>query len=81
MDRPHRVVANWASDYEQLFYLIIAIAVAVSVVSALLVRRRVAQRGPSETVAAPARTFCMFCGSDIDADARFCSKCGKAQIS
>jgi hypothetical protein len=81
MDRPHRVVANWASDYEQLFYLIIAIAVAVSVVSALLVRRRVAQRGPSETVAAPARTFCMFCGADIDADARFCSKCGKAQIS
>jgi len=81
MDRPHRVVANWASDYEQLFYLIIAVAVVVSVASVLLVRRRVVQGGPPETVAPSARTFCMFCGSDIDSDARFCSKCGKAQVS
>ena len=81
MDRPHRVVANWASDYEQLFYLIIAIAVVVTIASVVLVRRKMLQKGPSEVVAPSARTFCMFCGMDIDADARFCSKCGKAQVS
>jgi hypothetical protein len=81
MDRPHRVVANWASDYEQLFYFIIAIAVVVTIASVILVRRKMLQKGPSEAVAPSARTFCMFCGSDIDADARFCSKCGKAQVS
>jgi len=27
------------------------------------------------------RTYCKFCGAGIDPDARFCSKCGKGQVS
>jgi len=81
MDRPHRVAANWISDYEQIFYLIFAVAIAVCVASIFLVRRRVPRTGPAEPAGSPARTFCMFCGSDIDPNARFCSKCGKAQVS
>jgi len=81
MDRPHHVAANWISDYEQIFYLIFAVAIAVCVASILLVRRKVTRTGPAEPAGSPARSFCMFCGSDIDPAARFCSKCGKAQVS
>ena len=81
MDRPHRVVANWTADYEPLLYPIILAAVLVAVGSAVFVRRRVAKGRAVEVVASPVRTYCMFCGSSIDPDARFCSKCGRSQIS
>jgi len=81
MDRPYRVIANWVADYEQLYYLTIGAAVLVTGAAAAFVGRQITKK-PSEEKAAPlARTYCMYCGANIDPDARFCSKCGKAQIS
>ena len=81
MDHPYRVVANWVIDYEQLYYLTIGAAVLVVGAVAAFVGRRMTKK-PSEEKAAPlVRTYCMFCGANIDPDARFCSKCGKAQVS
>ena len=100
MDRPHRVSANWTADYERISYLIVAIAVAATVVVlAVLFRRRTSRKGVEETAEtaetavtgeaaettelaeAPAGRFCIFCGADIDPDARFCSKCGRSLVS
>lgn len=81
MDRPHRVVANWTVDYGRLYYLIIVAAVLVAVGLAVFLGRRIAKRRSDEAGAAPVRTFCMFCGADINPDARFCSKCGRSQVS
>jgi hypothetical protein len=81
MDHPYRVVANWIIDYEQLYYLVIVVAVLILGVLAAFVGRRI-RKNRSEAEAAPAvRTYCMFCGAEIDADAKFCSKCGKSQVS
>jgi hypothetical protein len=81
MDHPYRVVANWVIDYEQLYYLAIGAAVLVAGAVAAFVGRRMAHK-PSEEEAAPlVRTYCKFCGAGIDPDARFCSKCGKGQVS
>lgn len=81
MDRPHRIAANWTIDYQQSILLMILIAVVVAGGLVVLSRRR-AVKEPSSVTASPAvRTYCMFCGSNIDPDARFCSKCGKSQIS
>jgi hypothetical protein len=82
MDRPHRVIANWTADYERVSYLIVAAAAAVVViVLAAFLRRGRPKRGAVETVVSVTRTFCIFCGAEIDPDARFCSKCGKSQVS
>lgn len=82
MDRPHRVIANWTADYERVSYLILAGAAAVVVIALMvLLRRRRPKRSTEETVAGAVRTFCIFCGAQIDPDARFCSKCGKSQVS
>jgi ribosomal protein L40E len=35
----------------------------------------------AEETAPTVRKFCVFCGANIDPDAKFCSKCGKAQVS
>jgi len=81
MDRPYRVVANWIADYEQLYYVVIVVAVLILAVLAAFVGRRI-RKSRSEAEAAPAvRMYCMFCGGEIDADAKFCSKCGKSQVS
>jgi len=81
MDRPHRIAANWTVDYQQSILLMILIAVVVAGGLVVLSRRRPVNE-PSSVTASPAvRTYCMFCGSNIDPDARFCSKCGKSQIS
>lgn len=81
MDQPHRVIANWAVDYEPLLYPIIIAAALVTVGLAVFVRRRVPKGRAVEVAASSVRTFCMFCGTSIDPDARFCSKCGRSQIS
>jgi hypothetical protein len=81
MDRPHRVAANWAADYEPLLYPIILAAVLVAVGFAVFVRRRAAKGRAVEVAVSSVRSHCMFCGSSIDPDARFCSKCGRSQIS
>jgi len=81
MDRPYRVVANWVADYEQSYYLAIGIAALALGAIAAVVVRRITKKGSEETVTSLARTYCMFCGADIDPDARFCSKCGRAQVS
>jgi hypothetical protein len=89
MDRPHRVVANWVTDYTQFSFLIIGAAVLVVAAAAAFVARRVTKKPseepseePAEEKAAPAvATFCKFCGASIEPDARFCSMCGKAQVS
>jgi uncharacterized membrane protein YfcA len=81
MDHPYRVVANWVIDYEQLYYLVIGAAVLVAGAVSAFVGRRITKK-PSEEKAAPlVRTYCKFCGAGIDPDARFCSKCGKGQVS
>lgn len=81
MDHPYRVVANWVIDYEQLYYLVIGAAVLVAGAVAAFVGRRITMK-PSEEKAAPlVRTYCKFCGANIDPGARFCSKCGKGQVS
>ena len=81
MDHPYRVVANWVIDYEQLYYFVIGAAVLVAGAVAAFVGRRMTKK-PSEEKAAPlVRTYCKFCGAGIDPDARFCSKCGKGQVS
>jgi len=81
MDHPYRVVANWTVDYEQLYYLAIGAAVLVAGAVAAFVGRRITKK-PSEEKAEPlVRTYCKFCGANIDPDARFCSKCGKSQVS
>jgi len=81
MDRPHTVVAHWAVDYERLVYAIIIAAAAIAAGLAVLIRRRLAVSPPEETLVTAVRTFCMFCGSRIDPDAKFCSKCGRGQVS
>ena len=81
MDRPHRIVANWIVDYEQVYYLIIVVTGLILGGLAAFVGRRIRKKR-SEKEAAPAvRTYCMFCGAEIDPDAKFCSKCGKSQVS
>jgi len=81
MDRPHTVTANWAADYEPLLYLIILAAVLAAVGLVVFVIRRVAKGRAVEVAESPQRAYCIFCGSRIDPDARFCSKCGRSQIS
>jgi len=81
MDRPHRVVAHWTVDYERVFYLAIIVAAAVAGGLAIFLRRTRRTRYLEEAPATAVRTFCMFCGSNIDPDARFCYKCGRGQIN
>ena len=82
MDHSYRVVANWAVDYEQLYYVIIGVVVLVAAaLAAFAARRGIAKKPPPEEVAPSARTYCMHCGASIDPDAKFCSKCGKSQVS
>lgn len=82
MDRPYRVVANWVVDYEQLYYLIIVAAIlVVGGLAAFVARQQITKKPSEEEVAPSVRTYCMFCGAEIDPDARFCSKCGKSQVS
>jgi hypothetical protein len=81
MDRPHKVAANWTTDYGGSYVILAALAAAAAVVMAVYLFRRRSRKIPAETTATPARNFCMFCGSEIDADAKFCSKCGKSQVS
>jgi hypothetical protein len=81
MDHPYRVVANWVIDYEQLYYLAIGAAVLVTGAVAAFVGRRMTSKPSEEKAAALVRTYCKFCGAGIDPDARFCSKCGKGQVS
>ena len=81
MDHPYRVVANRVIDYEQLYYLAIGTAVLVAGAVAAFVARRITKKPPEEKAAPLMRTYCMFCGAGIDPDARFCSKCGKGQVS
>jgi hypothetical protein len=81
MDRPHRVVANWTTDYGGLFPFLIVVAAIVGVGVVVYIVRRARRKLSAETTAAPVRTFCMFCGADTDPDAKFCSKCGKSQVS
>jgi hypothetical protein len=81
MDRPYRVIANWVVDYEQLYYLAIGIAALAAGAVAAFVGRRMTKKASEETTVPLVRTYCMFCGASIDPDARFCSKCGKAQVS
>ena len=84
MDRPYSVTANWVTDYEQLYYFAILAAVLVVAAVAAFLGQRIRKKPSNENVslAAPlARTYCMFCGATIDPDAKFCSKCGKSQVS
>ena len=82
MDRPHRVVANWVVDYEQLYYLIIVAAMlVVAGLAAVVARQRIAKKPSAKEVEPSVRNYCMFCGAIIDPDAKFCSKCGKSQVS
>lgn len=100
MNRPYRVVANWVTDYQQLYYFVIgAVVLIVAAVAAFIGLRMTrkpseqlpekpseqlpeepSEKEPSEERAAPTvRRFCVFCGANLDADAKFCSKCGKGQ--
>jgi len=94
MDRPHRVVANWTADYGRVSYLVVAIAAAaIVIVLAVLLKRRAPKKGAeeiteigeagktAETAEAAVRRFCIFCGAQLDPNARFCSKCGRSQVS
>jgi len=100
MNRPYRVVANYVTDYEQLYYFVIgAVVLIVAAVAAffgLRITRKPSEEPseepseqtseePSEQPAKemavpPVRTFCVFCGANLDPDAKFCSKCGKSQV-
>jgi hypothetical protein len=89
MDRPHRVVANWITDYTQLFFLLIGAAVLVVGAAGAFVALRITRKPPKEPLQEPTPekaaptvlTFCRFCGASIDPEARFCSKCGKSQVN
>jgi hypothetical protein len=81
MDHPYRIVANWVIDYEQLYYLAIGTAVLVAGAVAAFVARRITKKPSGEKAPPLVRTYCKFCGAGIDPDARFCSKCGKGQVS
>lgn len=81
MDAPHIVVANWTADYQQSVILMIVIAVMVVGGLVVLFRQRALSERPVEAAPPTVRTYCMFCGTSIDPDARFCSKCGKSQVS
>jgi hypothetical protein len=92
MNRPYRVVANWVADYQQIYYFVIGAAVlivaAVAAFFGLRITRKPSEQPSEEPSAEPAeetavptvRTFCVFCGANIDPDAKFCSKCGKGQV-
>jgi ribosomal protein L40E len=84
MDRPYSVTANWVTDYSQLYYLAIGAAVLVAAAVAAFVGQRIRKKPLEEKVesATPlTRNYCMFCGAGIDPDAKFCSKCGRSQVS
>ena len=81
MDRPYKVVANWIVDYEQFYYVMIVVAILAVGGIALFIGLRITKKRPEEPVALAVRTHCMFCGAEIDPDAKFCSKCGKDQVS
>ncbi len=81
MDRPHRVVANWTTDYEGTLLIGIAIAAVAALGTAVYIIRRTRREPSTEVSPAPAVAFCMFCGEEMDAGARHCHKCGKSQIS
>lgn len=81
MDEPHGVVANWTTDYGSSYLILIAVAAVAAVGIALYLFKRGGREVPAETTPAPTRNFCIFCGSEIDPDSKFCSKCGKSQVS
>jgi len=81
MDRPYRVVANWIVDYEQLYYLVIVVAGLILAGLGAFVGRKIRKKRPEAEAAPAVRTYCMFCGAEIDPDAKFCSKCGRSQVS
>jgi len=82
MDRAHRVVASWTLDYGGLYILTILAALLVACgFTVAYLGRRIVKRRSGEAEAPSVRQFCIFCGSEIDPDARFCSKCGKSQVN
>jgi ribosomal protein L40E len=84
MDRPYSVTANWVTDYGQLYYFAIGAAVLVAAAVATFVGQRIRKKASDEKAASTTplvRSYCMFCGATIDPDAKFCSKCGKSQVS
>ena len=82
MDVPRTVVANWRTDYMQL-YLIIGGGVIVvgALVVVLMMRRRRKAVAPArvERVPQPPITkYCKNCGAEIKPGDAFCTKCGEA---
>jgi hypothetical protein len=55
MDKPHRVHANWATSYFQL-YILVGVLAAIAVVAALLLWRRRQAMGPPVTKPTPPTT-------------------------
>jgi hypothetical protein len=82
MDQPHQVIATWNIDYEMSMIILIVVATIVTAGLAIVIVRRFGKaQAPAEEPATPeARSYCMFCGSEIDADAKFCLKCGRSQV-
>lgn len=82
MDVPRTVVANWKTDYMQL-YLIIGGGVIVvgALIVVLMMRRRKKAVAPArvERIPQPPTTkYCENCGAEIKPGDAFCTKCGEA---
>jgi hypothetical protein len=82
MDVPRTVVANWKTDYMQL-YLIIGggIIVVGALIAVLMIRRRKKAVAPArvERIPQPPTTkYCKNCGAEIKPGDAFCTKCGEA---
>ena len=82
MDAPKTVVANWRTDYTQLYMII---GGGVVVVGALIVvlmtrrRKKAVAPAPEEGITQPPATiYCTNCGTEIEPGDAFCAKCGKA---
>jgi hypothetical protein len=82
MDVPRTVVANWKTNYMQL-YLIIGGGVIVvgALIVVLMMRRRKKAVAPArvERIPQPPTTkYCENCGAEIKPGDAFCTKCGEA---
>lgn len=82
MDVPRTVVANWKTDYMQLYMIIGGGVIVVgALIVVLMMRRRKKAVAPARVeriTQPPATKYCENCGAEIKPGDAFCTKCGGA---
>lgn len=82
MDVPKTVVANWRTDYMQLYMIIGGgIVVVGALIVVLMMRRRKKTVAPARVeriIQPPTTKYCKNCGTEIKPGDAFCTECGEA---